>query len=37
MTNDYVLAAHNIGYSINNTKLFKNINFESKIGESIHI
>ena len=37
MTNDYVLAGHNIGYSINNTKLFKNINFEAKKGESIHI
>ena len=30
MTNDYVLAGHNLGYSINNTKLFQNINFEAK-------
>ena len=37
MTNNYVLAANNIGYSINNTKLFQNINFEAKKGESIHI
>ena len=32
MRNDYVLAANNIGYSINNTKLFQNINFEAKKG-----
>ena len=37
MTNDYLLAANNIGYSINNTKLFQNINFEAKKGESIYI
>jgi len=37
MTNDYVLKANNIGYSINNTKLFQNINFEVKKGESVHI
>ena len=37
MSNNFVLTAKNIGYTINNTKLFQNINFELTKGTSIHI
>ena len=37
MNNNYLIVAENIGYKINENKLFHNLSFDVAEGEALHI